>query len=123
MRPMVATALSQALEAQEDFLCTRLENLDSITERFVKFEKLASTAYADALVYDFTHERLKDQLIQLLSESGVSSSDDTKTLRTKKYSLSLRMVPSKVADLDAVGDSAAPASTGELLRRCSQKFS
>jgi len=99
---MVATALSQALEAQESFLSTRLENLESITESFVKFEKLAARAYADALLYDFPHERLKDQLISLLGEAGDSSSDDTKTLRTNKYSLSLRMVPSKVVDLEAV---------------------
>ena len=100
---MMATALSQALEAQESFLGTRLENLDSITERFMKFEKLASTAYADALVYDLTHERLKDQLISLLSDAGVPSSEYTKTLRTKDYSLCLRMAPSNIVDPDAVG--------------------
>ena len=80
---MMATALSQALEAQESFLGTRLENLDSITERFMKFEKLASTAYADALVYDLTHERLKDQLISLLSDAGVPSSEYTKDFTHK----------------------------------------
>ena len=100
MGAAVVPALSSAPVSDE--ACNSSDETSEIVARFVEAERDASRAYQVAYLLDAPAEQLKQQLIELVQEFGVSNADGSKKLRVGEFELTVTAARSRRVDHIAI---------------------